>query len=302
MKTRYKIAIWTLLTVAGLGAIVFFLRDNNFAVLNTKGTIAEQQRGLLVTATLLMLIVVVPVFAMTIGFALRYREGNKKATYKPDWHGSKFAEFTWWLIPFIIIAILSAIIWRSSHALDPFKPIESDKKAVTIQVVALEWKWLFIYPEQDIATVNYVQFPEDTPVNFAISADAPMNSFWIPQLGGQVYAMSGMTTKLHLMADDPGRYDGVSANLSGEGFADMKFVAESKSQTDFDDWVEGAQNSSESLTYTSYEMLATPSKANAQAIYRLEDHNLYDKIIMKYMAPPTNKEEEHMEHEGEHHH
>jgi cytochrome o ubiquinol oxidase subunit 2 len=152
-------------------------------------------------------------------------------------------------------------------------------------VVALQWKWLFIYPEQHIASVNFVQFPDQRPLNFQITADAPMNSFWIPKLGGQVYAMSGMSTQLHLMADKPGDYRGISANMSGEGFSGMKFTARASTQKDFDAWVLKEKRSGVSLDKASYDQLALPSKDNAATTYTLAKHDLYDTIVMKYMAP-----------------
>ena len=154
-----------------------------------------------------------------------------------------------------------------------------------IQVVALQWKWLFIYPEEGIATVNFIQFPVDTPVNFEITADAPMNSFWIPQLGGMIYAMPAMRSKLHLIANEMGDFRGVSANLSGTGFAGMTFVAKSSSQADFEEWVHSVRHSNRTLTSESYNQLAMPSQNNPVASYVLLDNNLFEEILMKYMPP-----------------
>lgn len=239
----------------------------------------------MVITALLSLIVVVPVFAMTAYIAWNYREGNTKAKYQPNWDHSQLAESIWWFIPLALISILAAITWVSSHRLDPYKPLASTNNPLTIQVVALQWKWLFIYPQQDIASVNYVQLPVDTPVTFEITADAPMNSFWIPQLGGQVYAMAGMQTKLHLMASEAGNYRGSSANISGEGFAGMKFTAHASSQEDFDQWVQTAKQSPKQLGKGEYTALAKPSKDNKVATYAAADENLYHTIMMKYMAP-----------------
>jgi cytochrome o ubiquinol oxidase subunit 2 len=221
---------------------------------------------------------------MLFYFAWKYSASNTQANYMPDWDSNRKLEAIWWSIPLLLIIILAVITWRTSYALDPFRPLESDKKPVRIQVVALEWKWLFIYPELQIATVNYLQFPEGTPVNFEVTADAPMNSFWIPKLGGQIYAMSGMTTKLHLMADNQGIYEGSSANLSGDGFSGMKFVAESTSQAAFDDWVK-ANRSAEILDSTKYKELAEPSKDNPVRSFMLADTKIYDNVINKYMVP-----------------
>jgi cytochrome o ubiquinol oxidase subunit 2 len=232
-----------------------------------------------------MLIVVIPVFVLTFGIAWKYRASNTKAKYSPDWDHNRTAETIWWLIPTAIIGVLAIITWQSSHDLDPYKALDSARKPVTVQVVALQWKWLFIYPEQGIASVNMLEFPEDTPVNFEITGDAPMNSFWIPQLGGQVYAMAGMTTKLHLMADKPGNYDGSSANLSGQGFAGMRFTAKAVTQADFDAWTTSMRRSPTALTTSEYNNLAKPSENNAVKSYVATEPDLYDRIIMKYMMP-----------------
>ncbi len=284
-KQQVKILLSTLLILGVAGLTAWLLQNSNIAVLNPKGLIATQQRDLIITATLLTLIVVIPVFILTFFIAWKYRAGNPKAKYTPDWDHHKGLEFAWWAIPSAIILVLSVITWTSTHELDPYKPIQSTKKAVTIQVVALQWKWLFIYPEQNIATVNYIQFPEDTPINFEITADAPMNSFWIPQLGGQVYAMAGMKTKLHLMAGETGSYHGSSANLSGEGFSGMRFEAKATSGADFDAWVKTTQQSSNALTPASYHELSEPSQNNPVTVYSRSTPGLYDDIIMKFMSP-----------------
>jgi cytochrome o ubiquinol oxidase subunit 2 len=265
---------------------VVLLHGNNFALLNPKGTIASQQRDLMVIATLIMLVVVLPVFVMMAVIVHRYREGNTGAKYTPDWDHNLRLEVLWWGFPLLIIVILGGIIWKSSHDLDPFKPIQANAKTLKIQVIALQWKWLFIYPGQDIATVNYVQFPEDTPVDFEITADAPMNSFWIPQLGGQIYAMSGMSTHLNLMADQTGTYNGSSANMSGEGFAGMKFKATSLTSAEFDSWVKSVHESTaaERLDQAAYDKLAEPTKDVLPSYYSSRQENLYDTVVMKYMS------------------
>lgn len=279
-----KFVLVSLYVVALVGVIAFLLQGQNVAILAPQGTIADQQRSLMIIATGLMLIVVIPVFVLTFGIAWRYRASNKKATHSPDWDHNNVLEGIWWGLPCVIIAVLAVLTWTSSHALDPYRPLETAKEPVKIQVVALQWKWLFIYPEEKIATVNYVQFPEDTPVNFQITADAPMNSFWIPNLGGQVYAMSGMTTKLHLMADKVGSYDGSSANLSGKGFSGMRFTAESVTDTDFANWVQDVKRKAVPLSAATYDTLAKPTENAPRAYYNLAQTSLYDTIINKYMG------------------
>lgn len=305
MKKDYRLIFLGGVLAATIASVVYYLTSRDVAILNPEGSVASAQRDLLITATLLMMIVVVPVFVMTFWIAWRYREGNQKAKYTPDWGGNRWAEITWWAIPGIIITILGVMIWRSSHDLDPFKPLASNTKPITIQVVALQWKWLFIYPEQDVATVNYFQFPEDTPVNFEITADAPMNSFWIPELGGQIYAMAGMTTKLHLIADRPGNYEGSSANLSGEGFSNMRFTARASTLSNFNDWVVSAKASSKILDMAEYNKLAEPSLASSVMTYSSTEDGLHSKVVDKYMKPVNEEGGEDRDNQSEpavHHH
>jgi cytochrome o ubiquinol oxidase subunit 2 len=286
MGKQHKIL---LLLILALGVLLLWPHNAHaaVAVLEPKGIIALKERNLMLITVLLGLLVIIPVFIMTFMIAWKYRATNTRAKYQPNWDHNLVAESIWWGIPCVIILILATLTWHSSHDLDPFKPLDSSVKPITIQVVALQWKWLFIYPEQGIATVNYVQFPKATPVNFQITADAPMNSFWIPQLGGQIYAMAGMNTQLHLMADGAGSYAGSSANISGAGFADMHFTAQSTSQSDFNRWVQSVKRSPAALTARTYKALALPSSEVALAAYALKDENLYDDIIMKYMMPAS---------------
>lgn len=287
MSKKYKIAFFILLGI-GVGLFtMLYLANADIAVLNPKGIIADKQRDLLIIATMLAMFIVIPVFALTFFIAWRYRESNHKAKYTPEWDHNRSMETVWWSIPIVFIVGLSIITWVSSHDLDPFKPLAANSKPVTIQVVALEWKWLFIYPEQGVASVNYLQFPEKTPINFEITADAPMNSFWIPQLGGQVYAMAGMSTKLHLMASETGKFKGSSANLSGEGFAGMKFTAESATQSDFQAWVQNIRATGEDLSQAKYADLRKPSKNNTPSYYANASRDQYEAIIMKYMQPAS---------------
>ena len=263
-----------------------YLHTHNIAVLNPKGIIADKQRNLIVLSSLLMLLVIIPVYILTAVFAWRYRATNKNAHYTPNWDHNPVFEVVWWAIPSTIILSLAIIAWISTHQLDPFKPLDSPTKPLTIQVVALEWKWLFIYPEQNIASVNYVQFPKDTPITFEITSDAPMNSFWIPQLGGQIYAMSGMVTQLHLQANAEGKFAGSSANLSGAGFAGMKFTAEAVSEDAFQKWVQTVKYTPTRLDLQEYKKLSQPSQNNPVAYYSSTEKDLQSTIVMKYMMPP----------------
>lgn len=283
LNKKIKISLGILFGIATVVATTLYLQNYNVEVLNPKGDIAYRQRELIIFATLLALIVILPVFVLTITFAYKYRATNTKAKYTPDVHGNRKLETVWWGIPIAIIGVLSVVTWITSHSLDPFKPLDSDVTPITVEVVALQWKWLFIYPEQNIATVNYIQIPVNTPVNFKITADAPMNSFWIPQLGGQIYAMSGMSTQLNLIANAAGNYNGSSANISGEGFAGMRFIANASTVDDFDAFVNKARQSPEVLDSETYSQLAEPSKNNPASAYASVKPGLYASIIDKYM-------------------
>lgn len=290
MKKTFITILITLLVLGAGALLALYISSHNIAMLEPKGLISDQERDLIVTCSLLMLIVVIPVLVLTFVFAWKYREGNEKSKHTPDWEHNYIAEMCWWGVPFVIIAILAVITWKTSHELNPFKPIVTDKKPIEIQAVALNWKWLFIYPEQGIATVNLVQFPEKTPINFEITADAPMNSFWIPQLGGQIYAMPAMRSKLYLLANEQGSYSGRSSNISGKGFAGMIFTANSISEQEFDKWVDSIKGSSKNLTMDSYSELVRPSEYVPVSYYVLSERDLFNKIIMKYMTPKQTKD------------
>lgn len=284
MKLRPPAVLLVVVVVLTLAISSLTLFDLNFPLLDTKGTIADSQRDLMLLGAGLSLIVVIPVFAMLFGFAWHYREDNHKADYRPQWDHSRLAESIWWGVPLILIGILSVVTWEATHRLDPFRPIAAAREPITVQVVALEWKWLFIYPDHDLATVNYLQIPKDTPISFDLTADAPMNSFWIPALGGQVYAMPGMSTKLHLMADKTGNYRGQSANLSGEGFADMHFTTEVRSAEAFEDWVSRSQSAGPYLNQAAYQDLQQASASKPQ-VFAGADSDLYAHIVNTYHAP-----------------
>ncbi len=291
-KTRYiffiTLALGVILSI--IGALLVLIQSGNVAVFSPKGAIALEERNLIINTILLMLIVVIPVFILIFSFTWIFRADNTEAKYTPNWTHNPRLELMWWLPPFLIIAALSVMTWKSTHQLDPYRPIESSVPPITIEVVALDWKWLFIYPDQHIATVNFVEFPVNTPVNFLITGDAPMNSFWIPQLGGQIYAMAGMRTQLHLIANEEGSFNGSSANYSGRGFSGMKFIAKSTSQNEFDEWLASVKNATTTLSFDEYNKLREPSENNPVAYYRGAEQGLFDSIIMKYMAPRESNE------------
>lgn len=284
---RVGIAVSALILAAAVTTLVHYFSHVTVDVLQPKGIIAAQQRDLLVMTLGIALVVVIPVFFMLFFFAWRYREGNHKARYTPDWQENKWLELLWWGIPCAIIGVLGVVAWQSSHALDPFRPLDSTVKPVRVQVVALQWRWLFLYPDLGIATTDDLRFPEKTPVNFEITSDAPMNSFWIPSLGGQVYAMSGMSTQLHLMADGVGEYKGSSVNISGQGYADMAFTARSLDSAGFDAWVKTVRATGGTLDEARYAGVSAPTKKTTPQYFTLADQSLYTGVIMKYMAPTS---------------
>jgi cytochrome o ubiquinol oxidase subunit 2 len=266
----------------------------NMVLLHPAGAVAASQGHLIVVSTLLMLLVIVPVIALTVLFAWRYRKSNTRATYAPDWDHSTQLELVIWAAPLLIIIALGAVTWISTHTLDPYRPlrkldpahplasevtIATDVKPLTVEVVALDWKWLFIYPEQGIATVNDLAAPVDTPITFKITASAVMNSFYIPALAGQIYAMPGMQTELHAVMNRTGDYEGFSANYSGAGFSDMRFRFHGMTPAQFDQWVRAARASVEPLDRASYLRLERPSEREPVRRYSNVAPGLFDTIV-----------------------
>lgn len=266
-------------------SMALLLSGCNMALLDPKGAIGMEQKSLIMTATWLMLIVVVPVIIMTFLFAWKYRASNKNATYSPNWSHSNKIEFVVWTIPCIIILILGTLTWKSTQALDPRNPLPSENKPLVIEAISLDWKWLFIYPEQGIATVNEIAFPANVPLQFKVTSGSVMNSFFIPQLGSQIYAMAGMQNQVHLIANEEGVYKGMSANYSGKGFSGMKFTATATSADKFDEWVMKVKQSAKGLQMADYEQLAKPTENNTVEYFSSVKSGLYQDIINKYMDP-----------------
>ncbi len=273
---------------------LFFLAGCNLVVMSPSGDIATQQRDLIIISTVLMLLIIVPVIFLTLFFAWRYRRSNTSATYAPEWHHSTRLEIVIWAAPLAIIIALGAITWISTHKLDPYRPLDridaeraipADTKPLTVEVVALDWKWLFFYPELGIATVNELAAPVDVPINFKITASSVMNSFYIPALAGQVYAMPGMQTRLHAVINKEGEFDGFSANYSGEGFSHMRFKFHGLNQQGFDAWVAQVKQQGTMLNRDAYLKLEKPSEKEPVRYYASADAGLYDAILNMCATP-----------------
>ena len=261
---------------------MFLLTGCNLVVFNPKGQIATDERDLIILATGLMLLVVVPVIVLTFVFAYRYRATNKTARYSPRWASSHTIEAVVWGVPLLIIIALGWVTWVTTHALDPYRPLDSDTPPINVQVVATDWKWLFIYPDLGIASVNELALPVHTPVSFTITSDAAMTSFFIPALGGQIYAMAGMQTKLHLIADETGVFRGIAANYNGPGFSDMHFATLSLRPADFQAWVNKVKGAARPLDQNSYAQLARPSTRHPVTYYSAVQERLFLDIVDKY--------------------
>jgi cytochrome o ubiquinol oxidase subunit 2 len=287
-KTVFYMLLFTgliVIVVLIMQPVAIFHFGNYIDILFPSGLIALEERNLLIIIQALMLLVIIPVYILTFVFSWKYSAHNPKGVYDPDLVDNKLAEVVWWGLPLIMTVIVCTLTWIKTEQLDPYKPLESDKKPLTIQAVALQWKWLFIYPEEKIAAVNFLQIPNNTPIHFEITADAPMNSLWIPDLGGQIYAMPGMKTQLYLMANQLGDSRGSSANISGEGFAGMYFNTRTSSEEDFHQWIALAKKSLKKLNFKEYEQLAAPSINHPVEILTLQDESLFNQIIDKYMHP-----------------
>lgn len=288
-----KSAWLSLLVLVSLGLlIVWLLKGTEVRLFNPKGVIARSELELILFPVFLGLVVIVPTMVVLYFVAWKYRETNERAAYHPGQRHGKFFVFSIWAVPSLFMLVLALVMWPATHRLAPKEAIASEAKPITIQVVAMRWKWLFIYPEQNIATVNYIQIPEDTPVQFDLTADeTPMSSFWIPHLGGQLYAMTGHVNRLNLMADEPGDYPGSSAEINGRGFAGMKFTARASSKEDFDRWVLEVQRSQDKLDAAEYKKLLNPSENNPAAFFATVQTDLYAKMLTKYSGSHNHKSE-----------
>ena len=274
----FGLSIFSVLTLVGC-------RTMMTGILNPTGVITYEEKRLFVDALALMLIIVIPVFIMSCIFIVRYRASRNILDYQPNWGHSILLEAIWWGIPLAIILILGSRTWTMSHKLDPYRPIEgAGKPMLLIQVVALPWKWLFIYPEQNIATVNYLEIARNEQVRFVFTNDnVPMSAFFIPQLGSQIYTMAGMQTRLHLIASADGTYEGLDGQYNGDGFSDMCFKVKVVELNELQQWFAVVKRSGEKLTPFVYQKLIKPSIKEPVHYYSSVVSNLFSQIMMKYM-------------------
>jgi cytochrome o ubiquinol oxidase subunit II len=270
---RYGLLAAILIGAAALGGCTE-------GVLDPKGPIAFSERQILFNATGIMLVIVIPVVLATLGVAFWFRASNEHARYRPNFRYSGRVEMLVWSIPLMTVFLVGGVAWIGSHDLDPPKAIASSTKALKVQVVSLDWKWLFIYPDEGVASVNQLTVPVGTPVSFVLTSSGVMNSFSVPQLAGQIYTMAGMATRLNMRADYTGTYRGMSANFSGEGFADMHFDVDAVPAEKFSEWVDTARSNGPELYWKTYADLAKPSAAVAPFTYRSVAPGLFERILV----------------------
>ena len=255
-------------------------------VLDPAGPVAAGERTILFNSLAIMLAIVVPTILLTLGFAWWFRAGNTRATYRPDWSYSGQLELLVWSIPLLVVVFIAGIGWIGSHTLDPPKPLASKTAPIEIGVIALDWKWLFVYPGQGIASVNHLVIPAGTPITFRVTSGTVMNSFFVPQLGSQIYAMAGMENRVNLMADRPGRYRGLSAHYSGEGFANMQFAVDAVPAAQFAGWVARAKAAGPVLDGAGYRALGDVAGNVAPFTYRAVASRFFEASEAQAMAPP----------------
>jgi cytochrome o ubiquinol oxidase subunit II len=275
---RHGVLALALISVASLAGC-------SEGVLDPKGPIAGAQREILFNSLGIMLAIVIPTILATLGVAFWFRSSNRRARYRPDFTYSGRLELLVWSIPAMTVMLLGGVAWIGAYDLAPTKPIDSTEKPLRVQVVSLDWKWLFIYPDQGIASVNRLTIPVGTPLSFELTSSGVMNTFWVPQLGGQIYTMAGMTTRLHLQADHAGTYRGLSGNFSGAGFADMWFAVEAVPAGDFTGWIEATRQSGPALDAQTYAELLKPGTVATPFSYRSVSPDFLNHILSTSVQP-----------------
>jgi cytochrome o ubiquinol oxidase subunit 2 len=271
----------------GLLAVLAISISGCRGILDPIGPVATAEKTILINSTAIMLAIVIPTIIATFAFAWWFRRGNAKAEYRPDWEYSGAIEMVVWSIPAMTIMLLGGITWIGSHDLEPSKPLNSAVPPLTVEVVSLDWKWLFIYPDQGIATVNQLVVPQGTPVNFRLTSATVWNSFFVPQFGSMIYTMPRMTTRLNLQADRPGVYDGLSSHYSGQGFSGMRFKAHVVPPQEFAAWAQGARGKGLVLDGRGYAELSKPSSYVKPMSYGAIAPGLFDAIVANGAPPPV---------------
>jgi cytochrome o ubiquinol oxidase subunit II len=271
-----------------IASVAVTLASCNEGVLDPRGPVGKAERVILFDATAIMLAVVIPVIVLTLVFAWWFRARNKRARYRPDWEYSGRIEMIIWSIPALIVLFLGGIAWTGSHDLDPPVPLAESTAPLDIEVISLDWRWLFIYPHEGIASLNRLVVPAGVPLRFRLTSTTVMNSFFVPQLGSQIYAMPNMVTRLNLKADQPGTFEGLSAQFSGDGFSDMRFDLVSTDAEAFKAWVSATKTQSGVLDARTFVELSRPAKADGVQTYAQVSEGLFDRISVRSMAavPP----------------
>jgi cytochrome o ubiquinol oxidase subunit 2 len=269
------------LRVPTLAAACFAAPCGATGVLDAQGPISAAERLILINATAIMLVVVLPVIVLTLAFAWWYRASNARATYRPDWAYSGNIELVTWSIPAMVVILLASVAWISSHELDPARPLRSNAAPIRIEVVSLDWQWLFIYPAQQVALTNQLVIPTQTPIEFILTSATVMNAFFVPQLGSQIYTMPGMATRLNLLADRPGDYPGLSSNFSGDGFSDMRFVVHAVPAAEFQSWLARTHDAGPALNTDAFSQLERAGINTSLQTYGSVDPDLFERIVQQ---------------------
>jgi cytochrome o ubiquinol oxidase subunit 2 len=254
-------------------------------ILDPQGPIGTAEKAILIDSVAIMLAIVLPTIVAIFAFAFWFRESNTKANYLPHWAYSGRIELVVWSVPALTVILLGGVAWIGAHDLDPAKPIAGSQKPLRIQAVSLDWKWLFLYPEQNVATINTLTVPAGVPLQFELTSASVMNAFFIPQFGSMIYTMNGMTTRLNLLADTPGTFGGLSTNFSGDGFAGMHFDVNVVPPEQFSKWARDASKANKSLDAQNYEEIAKPTLGDVPATYRLADPGLFQLIATQKLPP-----------------
>jgi cytochrome o ubiquinol oxidase subunit 2 len=281
VKCRTRVQWHQVVRTAALFSALLFLTACSEGVLDPKGPIGALEKQLLIEALVPMLLVVIPVIVLTLWFAWWFRASNVRATYRPRWDYSGKIEFLIWIVPLLVVLFVGTLAWGGAHQLDPYRPLASDRKSLHVDVIAMDWRWLFIYPDEGVASINELVIPLGTPVEFRLTSATVMNSFFIPSLGGQIYAMPGMQTRLSLLASEKGLYRGLAAQFSGDGFSDMHFGVKVTNDREFTSWLEHARSVGARLDASAYDNLAAARQTGQVSYYARVEHDLFGHAVSR---------------------